>query len=93
MPTIQGLITSDISTKWFKGFNLLKSLDKSLIPSISSIIYDIDKKLEMTSEEILDLSLKLGIKAKPWDKSLVTSLKVELVSKDIYCIAIGWKVN
>ena len=75
-----------------KGFNLLKSLDKSLIPSISSIIYDIDKKVENDySKEILDLSLKLGIKAKPWDKSLVTSLKVELVSKDIYCIAIGWR--
>ena len=49
-----------------KGFNLLKSLDRSLVPSISSIIYDIDKKVENDySKEILDLSLKLGIKAKP----------------------------
>ena len=89
---IQGLITRIFLLSGLKGFNLLKNLDKRLVPSINTIIYDIDKKIENDySREILDLSLKLGIEARPWDKSLITSLKIELTSKDIYCIAIGWR--
>ena len=75
-----------------KGFNLLKSLDRSLVPSISAIIYDVDEKIANDySKQILELSINLGVEAKPWDKSLLNALKVELVNKNIFCIAIGWR--
>ena len=60
-----------------KGFNLLKSLDRSLVPSISAVIYDVDEKIANDySKQILELSINLGVEAKPWDKSLLNALKL-----------------